>query len=150
MVYCINLILYLRTVFDTRCSLCMFRSYIERGEVRTNIFSHRKPIVPRSCPGLFTPISSGSFSSPSFIYLTFSSRDSSILPEELATQSVRLKEEQLRKEEEKVGFPLMLIPAYSPMYISAPRNRAQSPTRDQREEAGAFGQRGVSQVRVVY
>lgn len=28
--------------------------------------------------------------------------DSSILPEELATQSVRLKEEQLRKEEEKV------------------------------------------------
>lgn len=29
--------------------------------------------------------------------------DSSILPEELATQSVRLKEEQLRREEEKVG-----------------------------------------------
>lgn len=28
--------------------------------------------------------------------------DSSILPEELATQSVRLKEEQLRREEEKV------------------------------------------------
>jgi cell division control protein 11 len=28
--------------------------------------------------------------------------DSSILPEELATQSVRLKEEQLRKEEEKL------------------------------------------------
>lgn len=32
--------------------------------------------------------------------LSFS--DSSILPEELATQSVRLKEEQLRREEEKV------------------------------------------------
>lgn len=34
--------------------------------------------------------------------------DSSILPEELATQSVRLKEEQLRREEEKVcqiSFP---------------------------------------------
>lgn len=31
-----------------------------------------------------------------------SARDSSILPEELATQSVRLKEEQLRREEEKV------------------------------------------------
>ena len=30
--------------------------------------------------------------------------DSSILPEELATQSVRLKEEQLRKEEEKVNL----------------------------------------------
>jgi len=29
--------------------------------------------------------------------------DSSILPEELATQSVRLKEEQLRREEEKVS-----------------------------------------------
>ncbi len=29
--------------------------------------------------------------------------DSSILPEELATQSVRLKEEQLRREEEKVN-----------------------------------------------
>jgi len=32
--------------------------------------------------------------------------DSSILPEELATQSVRLKEEQLRREEEKVLWPL--------------------------------------------
>lgn len=30
------------------------------------------------------------------------SSDSSILPEELANQSVRLKEEQLRREEEKV------------------------------------------------
>lgn len=30
-------------------------------------------------------------------------RDSSILPEELASQSVRLKEEQLRREEEKVN-----------------------------------------------
>lgn len=30
------------------------------------------------------------------------SSDSSILPEELASQSVRLKEEQLRREEEKV------------------------------------------------
>ena len=29
--------------------------------------------------------------------------DSSILPEEMASQSVRLKEEQLRREEEKVG-----------------------------------------------
>lgn len=30
--------------------------------------------------------------------------DSSLLPEELANQSVRLKEEQLRREEEKVGL----------------------------------------------
>lgn len=34
--------------------------------------------------------------------------DSSILPESLATQSVRLKEEQLRKEEEKVRSLLMI------------------------------------------
>lgn len=33
-------------------------------------------------------------------------RDSSILPEELATQSVRLKEEQLRREEEKVRIQI--------------------------------------------
>ena len=32
--------------------------------------------------------------------------DSSILPEELASQSVRLKEEQLRREEEKVSFTI--------------------------------------------
>ena len=34
------------------------------------------------------------------------SSDSSILPEDLATQSVRLKEEQLRREEEKVNAAL--------------------------------------------
>ena len=34
--------------------------------------------------------------------LTSATSDSSILPEDLATQSVRLKEEQLRREEEKV------------------------------------------------
>ena len=31
-------------------------------------------------------------------------RESSILPEDLANQSVRIKEEQLRKEEEKVSI----------------------------------------------
>ena len=36
-------------------------------------------------------------------------RDSSILPEDLASQSVRLKEEQLRREEEKVRTPLWLV-----------------------------------------
>jgi cell division control protein 11 len=35
-------------------------------------------------------------------------RDSSILPEELATQSVRLKEEQLRREEEKVRVSVVV------------------------------------------
>lgn len=34
----------------------------------------------------------------------FSASDAAILPEELANQSVRLKEEQLRREEEKVCF----------------------------------------------
>ncbi|KAH9898572.1 septin [Cubamyces lactineus] len=36
-------------------------------------------------------------------------QDSSILPEELASQSVRLKEEQLRREEEKVRYALREI-----------------------------------------
>ena len=36
------------------------------------------------------------------VKLTLSISDSQILPSELATQSVRLKEEQLRREEEKV------------------------------------------------
>lgn len=37
------------------------------------------------------------------------SSDSSILPEDLATQSVKLKEEQLRREEEKVRTRFELI-----------------------------------------
>lgn len=55
-------------------------------------------------------------------------RDSSILPEELATQSVRLKEEQLRREEEKV----YILSRFNNVVISdaisllAARNRAQS------------------------
>ena len=36
--------------------------------------------------------------------------DSSILPEDLASQSVKLKEEQLRREEEKVGIYLRISP----------------------------------------
>lgn len=35
-------------------------------------------------------------------------RDSQILPSELATQSVRIKEEQLRREEEKVCICFLL------------------------------------------
>ena len=64
-----------------------------------------KLTVPRSClaPSTMTPSTcfvpcSGA---PLLTRLPFVS-DSSILPEELATQSVRLKEEQLRREEEKV------------------------------------------------
>ena len=71
-------------------------------------------------------------------------RDSSILPEELATQSVRLKEEQLRREEEKVclcchsrNHKLRKL-----MRLTAPRDRAQGAEGDQREEAGAVGEGG--------
>lgn len=38
-------------------------------------------------------------------------RDSQILPEELANQSVRLKEEQLRREEEMVSSPSSFLPS---------------------------------------
>jgi hypothetical protein len=43
----------------------------------------------------------------SLLLIAITSSDSSILPEELATQSVRLKEEQLRREEEKVHGPVL-------------------------------------------
>lgn len=36
-------------------------------------------------------------------------RDSQILPSEMATQSVRIKEEQLRREEEKVRCIVLVI-----------------------------------------
>jgi cell division control protein 11 len=42
------------------------------------------------------------FQSTPLLTRSIPTSDSSILPEELATQSVRLKEEQLRREEEKV------------------------------------------------
>ena len=45
------------------------------------------------------------------------SRESSILPEDLATQSVRLKEEQLRREEEKVEH-LFVLTNHTDTYIS--------------------------------
>lgn len=48
--------------------------------------------------------------------------DSSILPEELATQSVRLKEEQLRREEEKVCVCFVYCTLKSDDFILASRN----------------------------
>lgn len=48
--------------------------------------------------------------------------DSSILPEELATQSVRLKEEQLRREEEKVCVCFVHCALKSDGFILASRN----------------------------
>lgn len=41
-------------------------------------------------------------------------RDSQLLPEDLASQSVRLKEEQLRREEEKVKLTLIFLSLRSP------------------------------------
>ena len=72
--------------------------------------------------------------------------DSSILPEDLATQSVKLKEEQLRREEEKVisfviGFRSLL--RVSPVA----RDRNESSARDQRKEARATCKGRISQVR---
>jgi len=64
-----------------------------------------RPTVPRNCLAPSTTIPSMRLiHCPDVLSLTRASpfSDSSILPEELATQSVRLKEEQLRREEEKV------------------------------------------------
>lgn len=53
--------------------------------------------------------------------------DSSILPEELANQSVRLKEEQLRREEEKVrDIPPI---CFSRLIDCSPRSSARSNSR---------------------
>ena len=63
----------------------------------------RKRTVPRSFRAPFTQIRSTCLSfTPNRKAHVFSCSDSSILPEDLASQSVRLKEEQLRREEEKV------------------------------------------------
>jgi hypothetical protein len=79
------------------------------------------------------------------------SRDTSILPEELATQSVRLKEEQLRREEEKVcflGYPFLpFIPTN--IFSLVTRDRAQSTARDQREKTRVIGEGRVTQVFLV-
>jgi hypothetical protein len=67
--------------------------------------------------------------------------DDSILPEDLATQSVRLKEEQLRREEEKVSAQtfsaLRSLVVDTCFCLTASRDRAQGSTRDQREAARA-------------
>ena len=74
--------------------------------------------------------------------------ESSILPEDLATQSVKLKEEQLRREEEKVccvpkATHFHTLTLHVPL---ATRDRASGAARDQREEAGAVGEGGIAQV----
>ena len=63
-----------------------------------------RPTVPRSCLAPSTTIPSMRLihSWRALLIRKSPLSDSSILPEELATQSVRLKEEQLRREEEKV------------------------------------------------
>lgn len=78
-----------------------------------------------------------------FIFISI--RDSSILPEELASQSVRLKEEQLRREEEKVCVDSLFLTCSRPWSIFlAPGDWTQGATRDQREKAGASRQRRIS------
>ncbi len=61
-----------------------------------------KPTVPRNCLGLFIQTLSTFLASVPIFWLMRNFSESSILPEEMASQSVRLKEEQLRREEEKV------------------------------------------------
>ena len=77
------------------------------------------------------------------VMLNLDHSDSSILPEDLATQSVRLKEEQLRREEEKVRTRDYFYKADLTMNAVA-RNRAQGSTRDQRKETRAARQGGVA------
>lgn len=74
-------------------------------------------------------------------YLFFSVSDSQILPSELATQSVRIKEEQLRREEEKVlltYFEERCVFAHT-ILPSATGDRIESTKRDQRKEARTHG-----------
>ena len=78
-------------------------------------------------------------------------RDSQILPSELATQSVRIKEEQLRREEEKV--PLNTDSSFvllTESFLLAARNRGQGAKRNQREEARTVGEGGCSKVCVPF
>ena len=73
--------------------------------------------------------------------------DSSILPEDLASQSVKLKEEQLRREEEKVvSYHWNPCDRHLTIRNAAARDRAPRSARDQREEAGVVGEGRVAQV----
>ena len=72
--------------------------------------------------------------------------DSSMNPEDLASQSVRLKEEQLRREEEKVRDFASVGERVSYARNVVARDRASRPARDQREEAGVVGKGRIAQV----
>jgi hypothetical protein len=66
--------------------------------------SSMRRTVPKNSLGPFIPTLSMCLGSLGTCHAFYSiSSESSILPEELANQSVRLKEEQLRREEEKVS-----------------------------------------------
>lgn len=74
-------------------------------------------------------------------------RDSQLLPEDLASQSVRLKEEQLRREEEKVKHrPCIPVKSVANQRALVARSRAQNATRNQREAPRAYGQGNHPQV----
>ena len=70
----------------------------------------------------------------------FSASDSQILPSELATQSVRIKEEQLRREEEKVilmHFEAKYVIAHtilSPLQLREIELRVQREINEKRQE----------------
>ena len=63
-------------------------------------------------------------------------QDWSILPEELASQSVRLKEEQLRREEEKVSRPPVRVTCAdaSPRQLREIELRVQREINEKRQE----------------
>lgn len=63
---------------------------------------------------------------------------------------MRLKEEQLRREEEKVSIVHILVYSQvNDVYVTAARDRAACPARNQREETGTTREGRVSQVSVV-
>lgn len=79
------------------------------------------------------------------IDLCISSRDASLNAEDMASQSVRLKEEQLRKEEEKVMQCIQVAAASSPedwQFGLAPWDWTQGATRDPRKESRIVEQGG--------
>lgn len=77
-------------------------------------------------------------------------RDSQILPSELATQSVRIKEEQLRREEEKVCYFSLntrnTLPILTTGLFSVARGGIEGPKRNQREEARVDGKGNSAKV----
>lgn len=73
-------------------------------------------------------------------------RDSVLLPQELANQGVKIKEEQLRREEEKVNILLCRELCTILISVQASGSGIASPERDQRKEARTDGEGAGPQV----